>query len=454
MEQLNIKVEDKIDVKIIDINSEGYGVAKIDGYTLFVNNTLPGERCYVQIEELGKSFGYAKCLNVRDSSIYRIKPMCNNFGECGGCDLMHIDYKAQMQYKKNKVVETIKRIGGIDNVIVDEIVSAENPYYYRNKVQMNFGYNPETKKVCCGYYKKKTHSIIQIDKCYLQDDKITELLKFIKNICNELKISAYNENTHKGILRHVLVRKNVNEDYMVVLVTNAFELNQSEELVKKITNRYPNVKSIYQNINLKQSNVILGENSKLLYGDKYLQEDLCGLKFNVSYKSFFQVNHEQTEKLYNLVLKYATLSGNKNIIDGYCGVGTISLLLAKHFNHVYGIEVVNDAIKNANANAKLNNIDNVKFIVGKVEDVIDEYLGDKNVKTIVLDPPRKGLEKSVINSIFNSNIDNIVYVSCNVSTLARDLNLLKTNFDLKCVSVVDMFPETVDVETVAYLSKK
>ena len=454
MEELSIKVNDKIDVKIEDLNSEGYGVAKINGYTLFVNNAMPGERCYVEIIELGKNFGFAKCLNVRDSSIYRIKPLCSNFGECGGCDLMHVEYKAQLQYKKNKVIETIKRIGGVNNVVIDEIVGMENPYYYRNKVQMNFGYNPLTKKVVCGYYKKKTHSIIQIDKCYLQDDNITDLLKFIKNICNELKITAYNETTHKGVLRHVLVRKNVNNDYMVVFVTNSFEFYKSEQLVEKIINRYPNVKSIYQNINLKQSNVILGEQSHLLYGEKYLLEDLCGLKFNVSYKSFFQVNHVQTEKLYNLVLKYASSTGNKNIIDGYCGVGTISLLLSKQFNHVYGIEVVSDAIKNAKANAKLNDIKNVEFIVGKVEDVIENYLRDKEVNTIVLDPPRKGLEKSVIYNIIDSNIKNIIYVSCNVSTFARDFSIFKEHFNLKQISVVDMFPETVDVECVAYLEKK
>ena len=198
----------------------------------------------------------------------------------------------------------------------------------------------------------------------------------------------------------------------------------------------------------------MGEQSHLLYGEKYLLEDLCGLKFNVSYKSFFQVNHDQTEKLYNLVLKYASSTGNKNIIDGYCGVGTISLLLSKQFNHVYGIEVVSDAIKNAKANAKLNDIKNVEFIVGKVEDVIENYLRDKEVNTIVLDPPRKGLEKSVIHNIIDSNIKNIIYVSCNVSTFARDFSIFKEHFNLKQISVVDMFPETVDVECVAYLEKK
>ncbi len=442
----------KIDVKIEDINSEGMGVAKVDGYTLFIDNALPGERCYVEIVEQGKSFGIAKCLNVRDRSIYRVKPICEYFGVCGGCDLMHLDYKAQLMYKKNKVVETIKRIGNVTDVPIDEIVGMDQPYYYRNKVQMTFGYNLQNKKIICGYYRKKTHDVINIDKCYLQDEKTTDILKFIKNLCNEFKISSYNEATHKGTMRHILIRKNKQNQYMIVFVTNVNELYQANTLVNKIINRYPEVKSIYQNINMKHNNVILGEHSKLLYGDKYLIEDLCGLKFNVAYQSFFQVNTVQTERLYNIALKYAQSVGNGNIIDAYCGVGTISLLLTQKFKFVYGIEVVKEAIINAKENAKINNINNVEFIVGKVEDVIDDYLSKKEISTIVFDPPRKGLDKSVIDSVLNSSIKNIVYVSCNVSTLARDIKLFSEKYSLVKCSVVDMFCQTVGVETVVLLS--
>lgn len=444
----------KIDVKIEDINSEGLGVAKVDGYTLFIDNALPGERCYVEIVEQGKSFGIAKCLGVRDESIYRVKPLCEHFGICGGCDLMHLDNKAQLLYKKNKVVETIKRIGGIENVPVDQMVGMDNPYYYRNKIQMTFGFNRQNGKITCGYYRKKTHDVINIDKCFLQDDKTSEILKFIRNICNEFKISSYNEETHKGTLRNILIRKNKKNEYMVVFITNVNELYCAEMLVNKITSRYSEVKSIYQNINMKHNNVILGEKSKLLYGDKYLIEELCGLKFNVAYQSFFQVNTVQTEKLYSIVLDYAQNAGNINIIDAYCGVGTISLLLSQSFKYVYGIEIVPEAIKNAKENAKINNIDNVEFMVGKVEEVIENYLKDKNINTIVFDPPRKGLDKTVVDNVLNSNITNIVYVSCNVSTLARDIKLLSEQFSLVKCSIVDMFCQTVGVETIVLLSRK
>lgn len=445
-----MEINDKIKVEIVDVSHDGLGVAKIDGYTVFVDEALPGEKVLIEITEMGKNFGFAKNLDVIHKSPYRVKPKCLHFGVCGGCELMHLDYKQQLQYKKKMVVETIKRIGHIQEVTVDKLVGMDNPYHYRNKVQMPFGYN---KKAICGYYKKKSHEVISIEKCYLQPDEITEMIKFIRNICNELSVSIYNENTGKGVLRHVLVRKNHKDEYMVVLITNTKNLYNSDVIVEKLINRYSNIKSIYQNINLKKNNVILGEQSKLLYGCKQLEEELCGLKFNVSYQSFFQVNREQTEKLYNIVLDYADVSGNNSIIDGYCGVGTISLLLAKKAKFVYGIEVVKEAIINAKENAKKNNINNVEFIVSKVEDVIEDYV-NKGVSTIVLDPPRKGLDKKVVDAIVNSDINRIVYVSCNVSTLARDIDLLKEKYEIKKLAVVDMFCQTTGVETVCLLEHK
>ena len=304
-----------------------------------------------------------------------------------------------------------------------------------------------------GYYKKKSHEVVPIEKCYLQPDEMTEVIKFIKNLCNEYNVSIYNEITGKGILRHVLVRKNYKDELMVVLITNGSNMFHIDEIVEKVVNRYPNVKSIYQNINMKKNNIILGEHSKLLYGQKTLEEKLCDLYFDVSYQSFFQVNREQTEKLYNIVLEYAEANSKTSIIDAYCGVGTISLMLAKKAKFVYGIEVVKEAIINANANAKKNKITNTKFIVGKVEDKINDYVSDE-VNTIVVDPPRKGLDQNVINTILNSNIKRVVYVSCNPTSLARDLKLLKEKFDIKKCSVVDMFCQTVGIETIVCLEKK
>lgn len=443
-------INDKIKVEITDLSHDGLGVAKVDGYILFVDGVLPGEKVICEVQEMGKNFGFAKKIDVLNSSPYRVKPKCSHFGICGGCELMHLDYKQQLIYKKKMVEETIKRIGHIDEIKVEEIVGMEQPYFYRNKVQMPFSYN---KKAICGYYKKKSHEVVPIDKCYLQPDEITEMIKFIRNICNELNVSIYNEATGKGVLRHVLVRKNYKDEFMVVLITNTYNLYNSDVIVNKLINRYSNIKSIYQNINLKKNNVILGEQEKLLYGDKYLEEQLCGLKFNVSYQSFFQVNKVQTEKLYNLVLKYADLNQNTSVIDAYCGVGTISLLLAKSAKYVYGIEVVKEAIINARENAKKNNINNVKFIVGKVEEKIYDLV-DEGVSTIVVDPPRKGLDQKVIEHIMNSKIKRIVYVSCNVSTLARDINILKEKYYISKCAAVDMFCQTTGVESVCLLELK
>ncbi len=445
-----MEVKDQIRVEIVDMSYDGLGVAKVDGYILFVDESLVGEKVFVEVTELGKNYGFAKKIGVSRQSPYRVKPLCPHFGICGSCELMHLDYNQQLQFKKKIIEETIRKVAHIDNIKIDKLVGMENPYYYRNKVQMPFAYN---KKAIFGYYKKKSHEVVPIEKCYLQSDDITEVIKFIKNLCNEYKVSIYNELTGKGLLRHVLVRKNYKDELMVVLITNGFDFYNVEEIVNKIVNRYSNVKSVYQNINMKKNNVILGEHSKLLYGVKTLEEKLCDLYFDVSYQSFFQINREQTEKLYNIVLEYSGVNEKISIIDAYCGVGTISLMLAKKAKYVYGIEVVKEAIIDAKTNAKKNSISNVDFRVAKVEDVIEEYV-KKDVNTIVLDPPRKGLDQNVVKSLLNSNIKSIVYVSCNPTSLARDLNLLKEKFNVVKCSVVDMFSQTVGIESVVLLEAK
>lgn len=445
-----MEVKDQLRVEIVDMSYDGLGVAKIDGYILFVDECLVGEKVLVEITEMGKNYGFARNIGISRPSPYRTKPKCPHFGVCGSCELMHMDYKQQLQFKRKTVEETIKKVAKLEKVNIDKIVGMDNPYNYRNKVQMPFAFN---KKAIFGYYKKKSHEVVPIDKCYLQPDEITEVIKFIKNLCNEYKVSIYNELTGKGILRHVLVRKNYKDELMVVLITNGYELYNIDVIVKKIVTKFHNVKSVHQNINLKKNNVILGDKSKLLYGVDSLEEELCGLKFDVSHQSFFQVNREQTEKLYNLVLEYTEANEKTSIVDAYCGVGTISLMLAKKAKYVYGIEVVKEAISNAKQNAKKNGISNVDFKVAKVEDVIDDYI-KKDVNTIVLDPPRKGLDQNVVKALLASNIKRIVYVSCNPTSFARDLNLLKEKFDLKKISVVDMFCQTTGAECVSLLELK
>jgi len=438
------------EVLITDLTHEGYGVGKVDGYPLFIPGAMVGEIVKYEVEKMNKSYGTAKLIEIVKPSPHRVKPRCNIFGVCGGCDLMHMSYQQQLAFKVKMAEDSFRKLGHL-NLSVDEIIGMDEPYYYRNKVQIPFGMRKN--KVICGYYKKKSHEIASFDYCYIQPEYITELITFIRNLANEYKISAYDEKEHQGVLRHVLVRNNYLHEMMIVFITNTDNIPNINEIINKIIKRYPQVKSIIHNINNKKTNVILGDKYHVLYGNDYLIDKIHDLQFKISFYSFFQVNLTQTEKLYQRVLNYLKPASNDIIIDGYCGVGTITLMIAKYCKQIYGIEVVNEAIENAKENAKLNNINNATFIVGKVEDEIGNLINNK-ISAIVLDPPRKGVEKVVIEKIIENNIHKIVYVSCNVATLARDLSLLASDYDIKNVTLVDMFCHTADVEAVALLERK
>lgn len=443
-------VNDKLTLQIVDLNHQGFGVAKNEGLAIFIPGALIGEIVLCQITKIEKSFAYAKLLDIINRSPYRVKPVCEIFNTCGGCEIMHLDYPQQLKYKVKMAEETFKRIGHID-LKVEDIIGMDNPYYYRNKIQVPFGTSKN--KVIAGYYKQKTHDIISFDNCYIQPIYATEMVKFIRNLANEYKISAYNEKTRVGTLRHVLIRNNYLDQVMIVLITNDDNINNIDEIIKKIITRYPNVISIIQNINKRNTNVILGDKHKVLYGDEYITDKVNDLEFRIAHYSFFQVNRIQTEKLYYKAIEFLKPNKDDVIIDGYCGVGSITLSIAKHAKFVYGIEIVEEAIKNANVNAKLNNIENVKFIVGKVEDEINNIL-DNKINAIVLDPPRKGVEKSVLEKIMTIKIPKMVYVSCDVATLARDLNILSDVYDIKKVTLVDMFCHTCGLESVVLLEIK
>jgi len=448
---LNVKVNEKIKLECVDLNHQGLGVCKIDGYPIFVNNLLVGEVANVVITKLNKSFGYGEVEEILEYSESRATPRSSAYDSCGGCNIMHMNYQAQLDHKVKMANETFKRLGHLDNVTVDKIIGMENPYFYRNKVQIPF--RMENKKVICGFYKKQTHDIIPLEECFIQSTEATELAKLIKDLANDLKIPAYDETTKKGVLRHVLIRNTSLDEYMVVLITNTDVLPHHKVIINKIIEKYPNVKSIIQNINKKGTNIILGTKSRLLYGNSTIIERLMGLNFYVSHQSFFQTNHSQTEKLYQQVLTYVDPLQTDVIIDGYCGVGTITLFLAQSCKKVYGIEIVEEAIRDAKKNAKLNEIKNVEFITGKTEEEIVKITETK-IDTIVVDPPRKGCDKKLLETIIAKKIKKIVYVSCNVATLARDLEILTTDYDVKGVTLVDMFPHISDVETCVLLSLK
>ena len=441
----------KVVSECVDLSHEGLGVFKIDGMTVFCPNALIGEKVKIEIEKVNSNFATGKVVEIIKKSPNRVRPICKNYEVCGGCDLMHMDYNSELKFKEKMAIETLKRIGNLKEVPSKGILGMEDPYYYRNKVQIPF--SSLKGKTICGFYKKKSHFIISLDECFIQPALATDIAKFIKNLANEYNVEGYNDLDKKGILRHVLIRKNYLDEYMVILILKKDALNNEKEIIEKIKNRYQNVKSILINIQEKDSNVILGNKTRVVYGKGEMIDDLLGYKFILSYKSFFQINRTQTEKLYNVAKEYANLKGNETVLDAYCGVGTIGISLSKNAKKVYGIEIVPEAIENAKRNATLNNIDNIEFSVGKAEEVILN-MEDINFDVCVFDPPRKGCDKVFLDSIIKKNVKRLVYVSCNVATLARDIDYLSEHYKVEKVEFVDMFPHSADVESVCLLTKK
>lgn len=437
----------------IDLSHQGIGVVKIDNIPYFVNNLLPGEKAKINFEiKESNKFGYGEVVERFNDNPNRIKPICNNFLNCGGCDLMHMNYQMQLDFKKNMVNQTFKRLGHL-NFQIEEIIGADNPYQYRNKIQVPYRMNNKG-KIVCGFYQKKSHDIVEFKECFIQNDLMTNIAIFIRNLLNEYKVSAFNEVNNLGVFKHLLIRKTSNNKYMVVFIINGNEKNNNIDLFKKfvdkVISRYPEVESVIVNYNYKNSNVILGNEYDCLYGKDYLIENILGLNYKMSHKAFFQINHAQTEKLYTVALEYANVTKNDVVMDCYCGVGTIGLLASQKAKKVVGVEIIPEAIENAKENALLNNITNAEFIVGAAEEVINDL---KDIDVLIVDPPRKGLHTKLVDTILNSDIQRVVYVSCDCATMARDLALLTEKYDIVKGIAVDLFPQTSDVETVVCLRK-
>lgn len=433
----------------MDLSHEGLGVVRKDEKPYFVFDLLPGEKGKIEVIKENKNYGYGKVVQRNNSSQYRINPLCVSFGKCGGCDLCHMDYDYEADFKLKMVNETYKRIGHLDYTF-KKIIKADNTSHYRNKVQIPFAL--KNGKNICGFYKKQSHEIIEIRSCLLQTEITTDIAIFVKNIMNEYKINAYDENNHIGMLRHLLIRKNTFNDYMVVLIVNEYKKEDVLLLASKIKDKFPQVKSIILNINTEKNNIILGEKYEVIYGNDYLLEDILGLKFKMSHKAFFQINHDQTEKLYANALTLANINKNDTVLDLYCGVGTITLLASQKAKKAIGIEIVKEAIIDAKENAKINNIENVEFIVGKAEEKVNQIKDEIDV--LIVDPPRKGLDKDLIETIKKFNINKMIYVSCDVATMARDVSLLTSDYKITDGFCVDLFPRTSNVETVICLEKK
>lgn len=462
---------------ILDINGMGYegeGVGKIEDFTIFVPGALIGEKVRVIIVKVNKNFAFGKLTDVIKKSEYRTEPICNIYKRCGGCQLQHFSYDAQLKFKKQRVEDCIKRIGKLkikelefgnnedsknnitntdwskNDIIIHNAIGMDNPYRYRNKVQLPVGEKDGEVKI--GFYAQRSHEIIHMDECGIQDEVADKVVKLIKEWVEKYNIKTYNEEEYNGIIRHIMIRKAFETDeIMVVVVTKTKELPHKDELIGLICRNINGIKSIIQNVNDKKTNVILGEYCKTLWGSDTISDYIGEFKFNISPLSFFQVNPIQTQILYKKALDYANLTGNEIVFDAYCGTGTISLFLSKKAKKVYGVEIVPEAIENARVNAAENNVDNVEFIIGQSEKVIPELI-TKGVKAdvVVVDPPRKGCEKILLESIAKMQPKRIVYVSCDPGTLARDLAILR-ELGYKTIEIqpVDMFPQTAHIENVA-----
>ncbi|NPC91780.1 23S rRNA (uracil(1939)-C(5))-methyltransferase RlmD [Bacillus sp. WMMC1349] len=445
------------DVVFEDLTHEGAGVAKVDGFPIFVPNALPDESGQIKVTRVKKGFAFGRLVDLKEKSGYRTNAPCPIYKQCGGCQLQHIDYKGQLLYKQKQVIDVLERIGKLDlnQITVHPTLGMKDPWHYRNKAQV-----PVAEReggLIAGFYQQRSHDIIDMNKCFIQQTENDRAVQVIKQICNRYRIKAYNEERHKGWLRHIMVRYGaVSGEMMIVFITKTNEFPHKSNIVEEMTTAFPNVKSIVQNINPKKTNVIFGDQTSVIWGEEYIYDFIGDVRFAISARSFYQVNPEQTKVLYDKALEYAELTGEETVIDAYCGIGTISLFLAKRAKKVYGVEIVPEAIEDAKRNAELNGVANVEFAVGEAETVIPKWY-EEGVKadTLVVDPPRKGCDEALLQTIIEMKPKRVVYVSCNPGTLARDLRVLEDGgYVTREVQPVDMFPHTAHVECVVSMTLK
>lgn len=430
-------------VDIIDNGYEGEGIAKIDNFTIFIPGAIKGEKIKILIVKVLSSHAFGKIIEILKKSEERVKEDCYTYKRCGGCNLRHVNYKTTLEMKQNTVQSLINKT--LDKkVTVRETIGMENPYNYRNKAQYPIGINKNNEPIV-GVFANRTHEIIPFEECKIQKPISEKIARFICNYIKEKKISVYNEKTQKGIFRHIVIKVGVaTNEIMCILVLNADGFKEENDLVNKLKTKFTNIKTIVKNINKKNTNVILGSKNVVLYGDGYIFDKLDEFKFKISPMSFYQINPVQTEKLYKIAIEKAELNPNEIVFDLYCGIGTIGIFAAKHAKQVYGIEIVEDAVKDANQNAKINNIDNISFFAGDVEELLFDLIDNKKIvpDVIIVDPPRKGLDGKSINNIIRVAPKKVIYISCNPATLVRDLHLLEDKYDIKEIQPVDMFPFT------------
>jgi len=438
--------EDLVRVECEDINHRGMGIGRHKGLLLFIPGLIIGDIADVEITEMKKNYAVGTIKKIIKKSPYRIDSVCPVYDNCGGCSLLTLDYKKQLAHKVQMAESAFSRIGHLA-LKVDAIIGMDKPYRYRNKVQ--FAFKETNGKVICGFYRRGAHEVISLEDCKITPQRAVEITLYITDLVNFYRLCVYDKSTKRGLLRSLMLRVNRKEEYMIVLITKDKVIPHEKDITANLLQKFPDIKTIIQIITTDSKHEISSGKTKVLAGSGILIDNLSGLLFVVSPQSFFQINLYQTEKLYDKVLSYAQPQSTDIVVDAYCGVGTMTLLFAKHCRQLYGIESMAAAINNAKENATLNNITNVKFILGKAEEEINK-LGS-TIDILIVDPPRKGCDRKLLTSITKQNIKKLVYVSCDMATLARDLVYLAPHYDIEGVTLVDMFPHTMHVECVVLM---
>ncbi len=451
-----LKKNEEYVVEIIDNGFKGEGIAKIENFTIFVDGAIKGEKIKIKILKVTTSHAFGKIIEIIEKSENRIEEDCSTYKKCGGCELRHIDYETTINMKKYSVENTLKKTLSRKDIEVNEVIKMDNPYFYRNKLQYPIGVDDNNNPVM-GVYAQRSHKIIETNECRIQNKLCQNIAKDIFKFIKENNIKVYNEKTLTGSIRHIIVRIGIKtNEVLVTLVTNERKIEKENLLVKYITEKYKEIKTIAKNINSKNTNVVLGNKTEIIFGDGYIEDYIGKFKFKISPRSFYQVNPVQTEKLYSKAVEYAGLTGEETIFDLYCGIGTIGIFASDNVKKIYGIETIKEAIDDAKENAKINAVNNSEFFVGDVEKVLPEFIKERNITAdvIFIDPPRKGCDNTALETILNIEPKKIVYVSCNPASLARDLKTLEEKYKIEKLAICDMFPFTHHVESVTMLYLK